>query len=164
MIERRIFIIDNSFNTYPSKKGYPSPSKKGYPILQKGKDINIDIRIDRLFNYYINNDDKIFDFFSSKKEFYEFNNWIEKLEFNYTKESLTIVSEANIIKIKTILYCVKDICQSNRKNCLNRSTREIFINIYDKCKEMELNNKDTENEIHSFYEYYYSSILRKLLS
>ena len=41
-------------STYPSKKVYPYPSNKGYPILQKAKDNNINIRIDKLFDYIIN--------------------------------------------------------------------------------------------------------------
>ena len=164
MKERKIYVTDNSFNTSPSKKGYPSPLNKGYPILQKGKDSNINIRIDRLFSYYINNEGKILELFNSKDELYDFYYWIDKLEFNYTKDSLTIVSDANIIKIKTILYAIKDICQSNRKSCLNRITREEFINIYDKCKEIEIKSKDTENEINNFYEYYHASILKKYAS
>lgn len=167
IVERRIFVTDNAYkvylkSTYPSNNGYHYPLNNGYPIHQKGKDINIDIRIDRLFNYYINKDEKILDFFNSKNELYEFYNWIERLEFDYTKESLTILSEDNIIKIKTIIYAIKDICQSNRKKCLNKSTRDKFIDVYDNCKNFQNSYENTENKINNFYDYYYASIIRKL--
>lgn len=168
VIERRIFITDNSYraylyHTYPSKKGYPSPLKKGYPILQKGKD-NKDIyfKIDRLFNYYINKDGKIFEFFNSKEELNRFNREIERLEFDYTKENITILTDENINKVKTMMYCIKEISMSNKNNLLIRATREKFIEVYDNCKKFEANYKDTEYEIYNFFDYYYASMIKKL--
>lgn len=167
VIQRRIFITDNSYRAYihhtsPLKKGYPSPLKKGYPILQKGKDINIDIRIDRLFNYYINNDAKFFELFDTKELLERFMIEIKRLEFDYTKESITIISDENINKIKIIIYCIKEICISNKNNLLAKATRENFIDVYDNCKRIEKNYKDTDNEIINFFEYYYASMIRKL--
>ena len=167
IIQRRLFITDNSYrayinHTYPSKNGYPYPLNNGYPHHQKVKDINIDIRIDRLFNYYINNDGKIFEMFNSKEKLERFILVIERLEFDYTKESITIISDENINKIKIIIYCIKEICISNKNNLLAKATRENFLDVYDNCKKIEKNYKDTDNEIINFFEYYYASMIRKL--
>lgn len=61
--ERRIYIIDVSNwksvdDTYEQNKQYPYEQNCSYPISKKDKGNNINIRIDRLFNYIINNKGK----------------------------------------------------------------------------------------------------------
>ena len=81
-------------STYPSKKVYPYPSNKGYPILQKAKDNNINIRIDKLFDYIIrilNNEnlEKLKIIIYCIKEIFKSNK--KKLLLRATRESLISV-------------------------------------------------------------------------
>lgn len=149
-------------STYPSKKVYPYPSNKGYPILQKAKDNNINIRIDKLFDYIINREREISEAFKTNKDIEEFYKIIERLEFNYTKESIRILNNENLEKLKIIIYCIKEIFKSNKKKLLLRATRESLISVYDNCKEFEYSYKDTEKEINNFFDYYYASVIKKL--
>ncbi len=117
-------------STYPSKKVYPCPSNKGYPILQKAKDNNINIRIDKLFNYIINRECEISEEFKTNKDIEEFYEIIERLEFNYTKESIRILNNENLEKLKIIIYCIKEIFKSNgvRIDIWTHFMRECIIN------------------------------------
>lgn len=49
---------------------------------------------------------------------------IEKLELNYTKEFLEILTEENITKLKTIIYALKELYFSNKQNLLTKVTRD----------------------------------------
>lgn len=161
VMERRIFITDISYrvfvnNTYEQFSTYLYKQNETYPMSKKAKDNNINIRIDRFFNYLINIKGEI------PRDVEELYKMIEKLELNYTEEIIKTFTEENKEKIKIIIYCVREIFESNKRNILLKATREKLIEIYDNCKKFEKDYKDTEKQINNFYEYYYASVVRKL--
>jgi len=167
VLERRIYITDNSkgrivYATYCSKNQYPYCQNNQYPIDEKIKDNNINIRIDRLFNYIINNNSAFPMEFTNKAKFNEFYEIIKRLELNYTEDVLRFYKDENIEKLKVMIYCVSEIFLSNKKILLARITREELINLYDNCKSLEISYQNTDNEIINFLEYYHSSVIKKL--
>lgn len=168
VIQRRIYITDVSYKTfmactYEQNKQYSYIQKEQYPISKKAKDNNKRYRIDRLFNYIINKPDEILtNEFSSSKEYEEFCIILERLEMNYTKEIITIFTEENIEKLKIIIFCIKELMYSNKKMLVSKLNRQRLINIYENCKKVELENKNTENEVKSFIDYYYASMIKDL--
>lgn len=167
IIERRIYITDISCkrvvqDTYKQNSTYPYKQNCSYPISQKAKGNNINIRIDRFFNYIINNTGEIPKEFKNIEQFQEFYEIIERFEFNYTKEIIKTFRIENIEKLKIIIYAIKEIYIKNKGKLLTRATRENFLDVYDSCKSFEDSYKDTENEIKCFFDYYYISIIRKL--
>lgn len=167
IIERRIYITDISCrqvvqNTYKQNNTYPYNQNCSYPISKKAKDNIINIKIDRLFNYIINNKGEIPKEFKNLEQFEEFYAIIERFEFNYTKEILETFKEENIEKLKIIVYAIKEIFMRNRRELLIKAKRNNFLEVYDSCKSFENSYKDTENEIKSFFDYYYTSLIRKL--
>lgn len=93
IIERRIYITDISCrrvvqDTYKQNSTYPYKQNCLYPMSKKAKDSNINIRIDRFFNYIINNKDEIPKEFENMEQFQEFYEIIERLEFNYTEDDV----------------------------------------------------------------------------
>ena len=78
------------------------------------------------------------------------------------KKPELLAPAGNLEKLKIIIYCVKEIFKSNKKDLLERATREKLIDVYDNCKEFENNYKDTEKQINNFFDYYYASVLKKL--
>lgn len=167
IIERRIYITDISCrqvvqNTYKQNNTYPYNQNCSYPISKKAKDNNINIRIDRFFNYIINNKGELPKEFKNEEHFQEFYVIIERFEFNYTKEILETFKEENIEKLKTIVYAIKEMFIRNRREFLIKATRENFLDVYENCKGFESSYKNTENEIRNFFDYYYTSLVRKL--
>ena len=161
--ERRIYITDISCrkivqDTYKQNNTYPYKQNKQYPISQKAKDI----KIDRFFNLIINNNiselKKEFKEIQIDQEFYEL---LIKFEFNYTEEILSTFREENIEKLKIIIYTLKEMFFKN-KRLLQKATRENFLDVYENCKGFENSYKNTENEIRNFFDYYYTSLVRKL--
>lgn len=161
--ERRIYITDISCrkivqDTYKQNNTYPYKQNKQYPISQKAKDI----KIDRFFNLIINNNiselKKEFKEIQIYQEFYEL---LIKFEFNYTEEILSTFREENIEKLKIIIYTLKEMFFKN-KRLLQKATRENFLDVYENCKGFENSYKNTENEIRNFFDYYYTSLVRKL--
>ncbi|MCI9366240.1 MAG: sigma-70 family RNA polymerase sigma factor [Clostridia bacterium] len=126
------------------------------------KDNNINIKIDRFFNYVINNKDEMPKEFENIEQFQEFYTIIERLEFNYTEDMLNTFKKKNIERLKIIIYSIKEMFIRNKGKLLLKATREDFFNVYDSCKNFEDSYKNTENEIKSFFDYYYISIIRKL--
>ena len=100
--ERRIYISDTP---YIQKDTYPYVLKSTYPIYKKVQDNNINIKIDDLFLFIINNSEKI------SNEFYSI---IKHLEFNYTTDILSIMKEDKI----------------DFKYILPKINRDELINIY----------------------------------
>ena len=143
-------------DTYEQFSTYPYKQNKTYPISQKAKENNINIRIDRFFNYIINIKGEI------PEEVTDLYEMIKRLELNYTEEIIETFTEENKEKIKTILYCVKEIAESNKRNILLKCTRDKIIEIYDNCKKIEKEYQDTEKQINNFFEYFYASVVRKL--
>ena len=70
--------------------------------------------------------------------------------------------EENIEKLKIIIYALKRIFTSNRKNLIFKVTREELLFIYDKCIEKQLEYENTEDEINNFLDYYYVSLIKSL--
>lgn len=167
IIERKIFIKEHrnsqsELYIYKQNCSYPYKQNSSYPISRIAKENNINNKIDRLFNLIINNNGKISNEFKNIGDFQEFYKIIERLEFNYTKDILLTFKKENIDKLKIIIYTIKELFIKNKRNLLERSKRENFIDVYDSCKSFEITYKNTENEIKSFYDYYYVSIIRKL--
>lgn len=164
IIERRIFIIDNSnntflTNTYCQNNQYPCKQNNQYPIDEKVKENNINIRIDRFFYFIINKERKAPEKLTKIQtaELYEL---LEKLELNYTKEFLKIVTEENIEKLKIVIYALKELV-INKKGIFTIK-RENLLSLYDKCKRKQASYIGTEKEIGDFFEYYYISLVKEL--
>lgn len=168
IIERRIYVIDNPYmqnnqHPYTQKEQYPYVQNYGYPICKKNKDNNINInKIDRLFNYIINKEQKIPEEFS-ETNFDEIYSWLEYFDMLYTKEMInSISSEQNINRIKQITYAIALIVKDNLHNYANRITRDDLIIIYNECKNKEDEYKGIEKEIEDFSRYYYKSVVNEL--
>lgn len=164
--ERRIYINDISYrasvdDTYEQNKQYPYEQNCIYPISKKAKDNNINNRIDRLFNYIINNKGDIPEEFVSVEQFNDFYCIIERLEFNYTEELSKILNDKNKEKLKIIIYTIKELFLRNKREILRNCNRHVFLDTYDNCKYIENIYKNTDKEINSFYDYYYASILKR---
>ena len=164
ILERRIFIIDNSnniflSNTYCQNNQYPYRQNNQYPIDEKVKENNINIKIDRFFYFIINKEREDPEKLTrvQKLELYEL---LEKLELNYTKEILQIITEENKEKLKIVIYALKELV-INRKGILVLK-RENLLSLYDKCKRKQESYIGTEKEINNFFEYYYISLVKEL--
>ena len=167
IIERRIYINDIYRDvlsyTYEQKEQYPYNLKEQYPISKINKYNNINTRIDRFFNYIINNKgegSKIF----TEEEKEEFWNILKKLEFDYTDELIKIFTQENIEKLKIIIYSLKELYKSSKSKLINRIKREDIISVYDNCKIKQVEYEGTINEIKNFFEYYYVSLVKSLES
>ena len=132
-------------------------------MSQKRQDNNINIKIDRFFLYLINKEDKNPEKMTKDEE-RNFKELLERYELNYNQEHISFFTEENIEKVKIIIYALKNIYVSSRKFLIAKLTREELIFIYDKCKNKQIEYNDTKNEINNFYEYYYSSLIRKIES
>lgn len=168
VIQRRIYITDISCRnfiactSYQNKQYYYNQNKQ-YPIIKIDKDNNIKFRIDRFFNYIINNKDEIpRGEFPNTNKYKEFCIILERLEMNYTKEHISIFTKENIQKIKIIIFCIREIFFSNKKHLIVKLDRQRLINIYDNCKKVELERTMKENKIKNFFEYYYASVIKDL--
>ena len=166
IIERRIYITDLSCrrivqDTYKQNSTYPYKQNCSYPMSQKAKDNNINIRIDRFFKFIIKkekqNPEKL-----TEDEQSQFYSLLEKLELNYTEELLKLFTKENIDKLKIIIYALKELFTSNKKQLVTKVKREELIFLYDNCKDKQLEYENTSKEINNFFEYYYISLIRKL--
>lgn len=165
IIQRRIYINDNyrNFiaNTYKQNKQYPYGQNSQYPISRIAQYNNINTRIDRFFDFIIKKEkqdpEKL-----TKEEQEQFFYIIEKLEFNYTQELIKIFKKENVEKLKVIIYALKELFKSNKKQLIERGTREKLISVYDKCKEKQGEYEGTSKEINNFFEYYYASLIKEL--
>lgn len=138
--ERRIYISDTP---YIQKDTYPYVLKSTYPIYKKVQDNNINIKIDDLFLFIINNSDKI------SNEFYCI---INNLEFNYTTDILSIMKEDKIQMIKEIIYTLYSLYNTDFKYILPKINRDELINIYIISK---------EHNPSDFLNYYKMAIINK---
>lgn len=138
--ERRIFINDVP---YVQKNTYPYISKSTYPIDEKVQKNNINKIIDDLFIYIINNSDKI------SEEFYSV---LNRLEFIYTIDILSIMKLDKVQMLKEIIYTLYCIYNSEFKSLLSRTQRQELINLYLISKEHNVDN---------FYNYYKQAIINK---
>ena len=69
----------------------------------------------------------------------------------------------NIEKVKVISYSLALTVKENVSHLLYKMNREQIISLYDECKLRESQNKDTDNEIINFTNYYYKSLKGQLL-
>ena len=140
IIARYIYIVDTP---YCQKNQYPYCQNSQYPIDEKVKENIININIDDLFLFIINNSDEI------SNEFYLI---INKLEFNYTTDILSIMQENKIQMIKEIIYTLFSLYNSEFKYILQKVERNELINIYIISKEHMPNE---------FLNYYRMAIINK---
>lgn len=166
IIQRRIYINDIPYtekNTYPytTNNTYSYTEKNTEGMYQKVQYNNINNKIDRLFNYIINNEEIEIEEFTKEKEV-EFKRILQKLELNYTKEMLETFRKENIEKIKAVIYAVEELYSSNKRKLLYTTNRKILLDVYDRCKEKEKEYQNTDKEIVNFYEYYFSSLIKEL--
>ena len=98
-----------------------------------------------LFILIINNSNKI------SNEFYSN---LKRLEFIYPKKIINTMEQANLIKLKEIIYTLFLIYNSNFKSIMCKFDREILVNLYLTCKD---HNTD------DFFNYYRQSIINKYI-
>ena len=157
ILERRIFIV----NTYLQNCRYLYIQKEIYPIYKIVEDNNINIRIDRLFNYIINKESENFENFTEDENM-EFLRILQKLEFDYTADILQTFTKENVEKLKIIIYALKELYKSNKRQLIGRVKREDLIFVYDNCKNKQIEYEETTKEINNFFEYYYISLIKSL--
>ena len=159
IVERRIYVVDNP---YMQNNQYPYVQNSTYPICRKSKDniINNNM-LDSFFYYIINKEKKI------PKEFENLESQIlevlENYEMIFTEEILKYMRTENIEKVKVISYSLALTVKENVSHLLYKMNREQIISLYDECKLRESQNKDTDNEIINFTNYYYKSLKGQLL-
>ena len=86
----------------------------------------------------------------------------QKKQYPYEQNIISIFNEDNIEKIKVITYCIKEIINGNKNSLSLKLDRNKLLDLYEKCKKIESENKDTDKEIKSFYDYYYISVIKEL--
>ena len=137
--ERRIYINDIP---YIQKNTYPYVLNSTYPIDEKVQENNIKI-IEDLFILIINNSDKI------SKEFYSI---LNRLEFIYTTDILSIMQEDKVQMLKEIIYTLYSLYNSQFKTLLLKVDRQELINLYVISKEHCVDN---------FFNYYKRTIIKE---
>lgn len=142
IVSRNIYIVDIP---YYQKNQYPYIQKSIEGINKNVKDNNIKYNIDDLFILIINNSNKI------SNEFYSN---LKRLEFIYPKKIINTMEQANLIKLKEIIYTLFLIYNSNFKSIMCKFDREILVNLYLTCKD---HNTD------DFFNYYRQSIINKYI-
>lgn len=159
--KRKIFISQAWGYERNFVGGYENNFIGGYEKNFTNNNININ-KIDRLFNYIINKEQKIPEEFS-ETNFDEIYSLLEYFDMLYTKEMInSISSEQNVNRIKQITYAIALIVKDNLQNYANRITRDDLIIIYNECKNKEDEYKGTKKEIEDFSRYYYKSIVNEL--
>ena len=138
--ERRIYINDLP---YIQKNTYPYVLKSTYPIDEKIQENNINKIIEDLFYYIINNSEKI------PKEFYSI---LDRLEFIYTTDILSIMQEDKVQMLKEIIYTLYRLYNSQFKSLLLKVERQELINLYHISKEQSVGN---------FFNYYKRTIIKE---
>ena len=81
---------------------------------------------------------------------------------NYTKEMISIFNKENIEKIKLIIYCIKELINKRTDFLQFTLSRKKLLEIYDKCRSIEIKNNGTDKEILNFFDYYYISIIKEI--
>ena len=142
IVSRNIYIVDIP---YYQKNQYPYLQNNTDGIKKNVKDNNIKYNIDDLFILIINNSNKI------SNEFYSN---LKRLEFIYPKKIINTMEQANLIKLKEIIYTLFLIYNSNFKSIMCKFDREILVNLYLTCKD---HNTD------DFFNYYRQSIINKYI-
>ena len=158
-LQRRIYPNDRP---YVINNTYPSSIKNTEAISSKVKYNNISInKIDRFFNYIINNKEE-FPAEFSKVDFNEIYNLLKKYEMLYTKDSLQYITGDNLERIKVIDYAIALMVRDKLQYLTHKVSRDKLLKIYNDCKLKEDEYKDQNNPIESFINYYYKSVTNEL--
>ena len=159
IIQRRIYPNDTP---YTINRTYPYSIERTEGMSQKGQyNIISNNKIDRFFNYIINNKEE-FPAEFSKVDFDEIYDLLKKYEMLYTKDSLQYISAENLDKIKNITYIIALIVKNKLFYLSNKVSRDKMIQVYNDCKNRENQYKGTDNQIENFINYYYKSIENEL--
>lgn len=151
VIQRRIYPNDTPYVI--NKTG--GMSQKGqYNIISINK-------IDRLFNYIINNKAEFPEEFS-KVNFEDIYNLLNKYEMLYTKDTIQYITGDNLERIKIIDYAIALIVKDKLQHLTYKVSRDKLLKIYNDCKFKENKYKEQNNPIESFINYYYKSITNEL--
>ena len=141
IISRHIYINDAP---YYQKNQYPYIQKSTYPINRNDKDNNTSNNIDDdIFNLIINSSSEI------PIKFYQL---MEKLELNYTTETLKILQPDKIQMLRVIIYTIYNLYNSDFDFLLSKVSRESLLNLYMISKEHNPND---------LLNYYRKSIINK---
>lgn len=140
IVSRHIYIVDTP---YGQKRPYPYCQKQPYPMVKNDKDNNININIDDLFYFIINNSNEI------SKDFFKI---LENLDLNYNSDILAYMEDTKIQMIKNIIYVLYDLYNSEFSNLLSLVNREFLFNLY---------NISIEKSPDDFLNYYKKSIINK---
>ena len=131
-------------------------------MSQKRQYNNINInKIDRLFNYILNNKQEFPEEFS-KVDFSKIYTLLDKYEMLYTNECIQYITRENLDKIKTITYIIALIAKDNLEHLTHKVSRNKLIKIYDDCKFKEEEYKNKNTPIENFTNYYYKSVTNEL--
>lgn len=127
IIARHIYIKDT-----PMVKNNHTPygQKEQYPMVKNDIDNNININKDDLFNLIINNSKQI------SQSFYEI---LDNLELIFPQKILLYMQQDNIDKLKTIIFVLYEIYNSNLEYLLRKIDRDSLVKLYEICK---TNNPD----------------------
>ena len=80
----------------------------------------------------------------------------------YPTDIIQIMSKENLDRVKDITYVISLIVKNKLLYLTNKISRDKLIQIYNDCKNRELQNKDTEKRIENFINYFYKSIENEL--
>ena len=158
--QRKIYLTSSMGYEKNFIGGYENKFIGGYEKNFTNNIINNNM-LDSFFNYIINKEKKI------PKEFENLESQIlevlENYEMIFTEEILKYMRTENIEKVKVISYSLALTVKENVSHLLYKMNREQIISLYDECKLRESQNKDTDNEIINFTNYYYKSLKGQLL-
>ena len=125
IIARYIYIVDTP---YGQKRLYPYCQKQPYPMVKNDIDNIINNNIDDLFILIINNSNKI------PNDFYRV---LERLEFIYPEDILSIMKQDKIQMLKNIIYILYDLYNNQFSFLLSKVSRESLLNLYILAQEHE---------------------------
>ena len=158
--QRKIYLTSSMGYEKKFIGGYEDKFIGGYEKNFTNNIINNNM-LDNFLNYIINKEKQI------PKEFENLESKImevlDKYEMIFTEEILKYMRPENIEKVKVISYSLALTVKEKVEHLLYKMSREQIINLYDECKLREKQNKDTDNEIVSFTNYYYKSLKSQLL-
>lgn len=160
IIQRRIYPNDTP---YSINRTYPYSIEKTEGMSQKGQYNNIidNNKIDRLFNYILDNEKEVPEEFINV-EYNEIIVALKRYEMLYSKDSIDYMSKENLDKIKDITYIIALMVRNKIFYLSNKVSRDKLIQLYNDCKNRENQYKGTDNQIENFINYYYKSVENEL--
>ncbi len=164
IIQRRIYPNDTP---YTINRTYPYSIDRTEGMSQKGQYNNIidnninNNKIDRLFNYIIDKEKEIPNEFKDI-DFDEIIIALKRFDMIYPIEIIESMSKENLDRLKDITYVISLIVKNKLFYLTNKISRDKLIQVYNDCKNRELQNKDTGKKIENFINYYYKSIENEL--